>query len=103
MVYDLVDVGHRHRFMIHTAYGPVIVHNCTQALSADLTRDAFVKISARYPVVMLTHDEIMCEVPESEAKQCEAFMRETMERAPAWAKGLPVRVDGWIDQRFCKT
>lgn len=77
--------------------------NCTQALSADLTRDAMVKIDKVYPVVMVTHDEIMCEVPEAEAEKCKAFMTETIEHAPAWANGLPVSVEGWIDYRFCKT
>ncbi|MGN7613063.1 DNA polymerase [Magnetococcales bacterium HHB-1] len=100
-VYDLLDCGPNHRFTVITEHGPVVVHNCTQALSVDLLSAALIRLEKNgYPVVIHVHDEIVCEVPEgiADLKKFEALMAEV----PSWASTLPVSAEGWIGKRYRK-
>lgn len=85
----------------HTFPGK-LYENTIQAISADLTRDAMLKISQRYPIRLHSHDEIVCSVPDSEVEEAKAFMKKCMCDGPEWAKGLPIAVAGWVDKRFIK-
>ena len=99
---DLINCGPRNRFVVIGESGPFIVHNCVQAVSRDVLRDAVNKLErAGYNVVMRIHDEVVCEVPEDfgSVEELEAIMGDL----PAWAEGWPIRAaGGWVGQRFRK-
>jgi DNA polymerase len=84
------------------SHGAKLYENITQAISADLTRDAMLKISQRYSIRLHSHDEIVCSVPDGEIEEAKAFMKQCMCNGPEWAKGLPIAVAGWVDKRFIK-
>lgn len=100
-VYDLLDCGPRHRFMIMTNAGPVIAHNCTQALCRDLMAEAMLRLEgAGYPVILTVHDEVISEVDE-DFGTIEEF-ENIMSEVPEWAEGFPVESEGWRGKRYKK-
>lgn len=104
-VYDILDVGLRKRFTVRGQNGEImLVHNCENAVQAtarDILRDAMVRLEARgYTIILTVHDEILCEeeLGEGTVEEVCALMAEV----PTWAKGLPVRAEGWEGQRYRK-
>ena len=100
-VYDLLDCGPRIRFTVLTEAGPVIVHNCTQAVCRDLLVEAMLRLEANgFPVVLHVHDEAVAEVPAG-ARTLEEF-EQIMCVAPGWAAGFPISAAGWAGERYRK-
>ena len=101
-VLDILNAGPRQRFTVRGVSGNAfIVHNCTQAIARDVLRDAMFRLeNAGYEIVMHVHDEIVCEVDEhfGSLKEFEAIMAEV----PRWAKGFPIKVEGWEGDRYRK-
>src|SRR5690606_17007376 len=82
-------------------YGGLATENVVQAIARDLLADAWLRAErAGYPPVMSVHDELVVEVPEDfgSADEFAAIMAET----PAWADGLPVKVEAWEGLRYKK-
>ena len=104
-VYDLVNCGPRHRFVVLGSEGPVIVHNCeniVQAISCDLLCHALVNLEAHgYAPITSIHDEVLCEVPDTD-EYTELRMEEIMTSAPDWAAGLPLNAAGFEAYRYRK-
>lgn len=99
-VFDLLNCGPRARFTILTVAGPVIAHNCVQAVARDLLADAMVRVEEVAPIVMHTHDNIVAESDRPEEHLAEIL--QIMTTPPAWAAGLPVGADGHFGRRFTK-
>ena len=98
-VYDLLDCGPLHRFVIKTDSGPVIVHNCTQAVARDLLVSAMLRIDkAGYPIVMHVHDEVVAEHAKPDLDKFLSLMTVV----PDWAAGCPIAAEGWIGKRYRK-
>ena len=85
-------------------YGGSLVENITQAIARDCLCDTMQRIyyDAGLPILMHIHDEIVCEVPESEAVEKLDVMNDIMSVGPAWAKGLPLKGDGYISKYYKK-
>lgn len=75
-------------------YGPKLTENAVQAIARDLLCEAMLNVSAKgYNIVMHCHDEIIVEAPIGFGS-VEELCR-LMAINPVWAKGLPLRADGY--------
>lgn len=83
-------------------YGGKLVENITQAIARDLLAEAMLRLDARgYKIVSHIHDEVVIEIDENkvdELKNIEKIMAEPV----AWAKGLPLRADGFSTKYYRK-
>jgi len=96
-VYDLVNAGPRHRFMVKSPEGePFIVHNCVQAIARDCLAYSLLQLHrAGYCIVLHVHDEI---VIQELLKNVEKSMQEVdriMSAEIPWAKGLPLKAESY--------
>jgi DNA polymerase len=83
------------------AYGGLLAENITQAVSRDLLVDAMFRLeAARYYVIAHVHDEVICEVPKNFGSLEEVV--KIITRVPSWAAGLPIRAEGWRNERYRK-
>lgn len=84
-------------------YGGKLTENCVQAIARDLLGNAMINvIDAGYTIVAHIHDEILVEVPADNAREHYDKIVELMSRAPAWAKDLPLKADGYITPFYLK-
>ena len=103
VVFDIQNCGPRSRFVVRAGggYEPIIVHNCTQAFCRDLLAEAMLRLeAANYPLVLHVHDEAVAEVPEGWGSLDE--FNQIMEVVPPWAKGMPIKAEGWVGYRYQK-
>ena len=79
----------------------MLVHNCVQAVARDCLAEAITRLEAAgYPVVFHIHDEIVVDAPPEQ--QSLEVMEAIMAEVPAWAPGLPLNADGWVNEFFKK-
>lgn len=83
-------------------YGGLLTENVVQALARIIIADQMLKISERYEIVTMSHDEIVWIAPEKEAEESFAWGKQIMSTPPAWAKGLPLGASGGFDERYSK-
>ena len=92
ITYEGIDSG-KHWARIDT-YGPKLVENIVQATARDLLAEAMLAADAAgYEIVMHCHDELIVEAPLGHGSL--TALCNLMGVAPAWAKGLPLRADGY--------
>jgi len=105
-VYDLLNTGRNHQFVIAGLSGPIVSHNCenlVQAAAYDLLDHAMRRLDAcGVPMIFSVHDEIVAEVPADRAERTLRLMKAAMSQPPAWAEGLPLKAEGWRGKRFRK-
>lgn len=104
-VFDIVNCGPRHRYVVRGSDGPVIVHNCeniTQAASRDILAANMPAVEdAGYEIVLSVHDELITEAPDSPEYSSD-HMAALMSTVPAWAEGLPLSAAGFESYRYRK-
>ena len=105
-VYDLVNAGPRHRFVVLGEDGlPLIVHNCenwTQAVARDVFFSGMRRaVRAGFAIVLRVHDELVAEVPKDGPLGWEQ-LAECMSANPDWATGLPLSAAGFDALRYRK-
>jgi hypothetical protein len=83
-------------------YGGLLVENVVQALARVVVGQQLLKISNRYFVATMSHDEVVAVAPEAEADQCLSFMMETMRTPPAWGLDIPLDAEGGYDVLYSK-
>jgi DNA polymerase len=82
-------------------YGGKLVENITQAVAADILRDALVKAdSENLPVVMAVHDEIVAEVPCNKIG-AKAELEVIMKNNNGWHE-VPLAVNTYEGKRYGK-
>jgi len=85
------------------SYGPKIVENIVQAVARDCLAEAIIKVEAAgYPVIFHVHDELVCEVPETQADTALKDILEIMGTDLPWAKGLSLKGDGFTTNYYRK-
>lgn len=104
-VFDLLDCGPRHRFVIATPEGPLIVHNCentVQAIARDVLAANMPRIEdAGYEIVLTVHDEVVSEAPDTPEFTHER-LSQLLATNPEWAPDLPLAAGGFSALRFRK-
>ena len=84
-------------------YGPKLVENIVQATSRDCLRDAMMRVTEKYPdIVMHVHDEMIVEVDEAESEEALKYMQDCMGKPIDWAPGLLLRGDGYTTRYYRK-
>ncbi len=100
-VYDILNCGPRHRFVVLGTNGPFVVHNCIQAICRDMLVWAMARLEkAGYPVVFHVHDEAVVEVPDDFGSVEE--VKKIMTEIPDWATGFPIDAEGFETKRYRK-
>lgn len=75
-------------------YGPKIVENIIQAIARDILAEAMLRLdNAGFNIVAHCHDEAICEVPIGQSSVEEIC--NIMSQPVSWAKGLPLKADGY--------
>lgn len=83
-------------------YSGKLAENLCQAASRDVLADAMLRADiSGYSVVTTVHDELVTEVPDSDAFTAEG-LSEIMATNPAWADGLPLAAAGFEATRYGK-
>jgi DNA polymerase len=84
-------------------YGGKIVENIVQAIARDILVEIILKLEERnIPVLFHVHDEVICEVDESIAKETAKIVKEIMITPPSWAQGLPLDAEVKISKCYSK-
>lgn len=101
-VYDILNSGPQHRFVVLGKNGPFIVHNCVQHLARCIIADnalAIRKTTGLSPVLMV-HDEIVYVAPESEAEDVLRVVQGIMRTPPTWWPELVTWSEGDIADTY---
>jgi DNA polymerase len=85
-----------------------LCENCVSGTAADILRATVTRIETNptlewMPIVMTTHDEIVCEVDAARADEVKAILRREMLTLPDWAEGLPLQSEEQICSRYSKS
>lgn len=100
--WDLTYTNPTKGFRVH-AYGGMFVENAVQATCRDLLADALVRSEkAGLRPTFHVHDELVNQVRDSEGREGEAETLRIMKSPPSWAKGLPIKLDGFRTRRYRK-
>lgn len=84
-------------------WGGTLTENMSQALARDIFSDMMLRVDAAgIPIILHVHDEIVCEVPESEAESALAKITEIMSTPPIWIPEIPVASEGHILDYYTK-
>lgn len=83
-------------------YGGSLVENITQAVARDCLTEAMLRMDDKVNILMHIHDEIVAESDEDQAAKDLEVMEQIMSVSPLWAKGLPLKGDGYISQYYKK-
>ncbi|MDT8715461.1 DNA polymerase [Clostridium sp. 19966] len=94
-------INKSNKWGILNTYGGKLVENIVQAIARDCLAENIIRLSSMgYQVVFHVHDEVILDVPKGIAdldKVCEI-----MGQPIIWAKGLPLKADGFIASYFKK-
>ena len=81
-------------------YAGKITNNVTQALARIVMTDGMLRVQKRYPVVGTVHDELICVVPDEEAKEALPWVLAQMTAEPSYMRGIPLDADGGYNRRY---
>ena len=85
-VFDILNCGPLHRFVVLGSSGPFIVHNCVQALARDVVfgnaLDFFKETNLRPS--LRVHDELVYVVEEAAAQELLDTLQAIMRTPPSW-------------------
>jgi DNA polymerase len=102
-VYDILNAGPRHRFVVLGDSGPFIVHNCVQAIARDILASGIRRACAdpRLEVISHIHDEVVTLADSDDTGALDRLIQH-LTTVPAWADGLPLKAAGWVGPVYKK-
>ncbi len=84
-------------------YGGKIVENLIQSMCRELLAEGLVAAEdCGLAPVLHVHDEIVAEVPESDADDGAEALHDIMTTVPEWAEGFPLGAAGHVGKRYRK-
>lgn len=84
-------------------YGGKLVENVVQAIARDLLAYCMLRVDdAGYNIAFHIHDEMIVDVPDAKLEEARKTIDAIMADPPEWAKGLPLRGDGYITKHYKK-
>lgn len=84
-------------------WGGVVAQNVMEGLGRAILGDvALQAVEWGLKPVLLTHDEIVCVVPESDGQAWYDRLENAMRSPPAWAPDIPLDAEGALDKRYVK-
>lgn len=89
---------------MHTRlYGAMLVENIVQALARCIVAEQMLVIhDAGYPIVTMSHDEIVALAPAKRGQRALDFMIKTMSTPPVWMPNLPLAAEGSFAENYSK-
>jgi len=81
-------------------YGAKMVENVCQHLARNIIAEQLLRISAKYPVVLTVHDEVVYLAPEDEAEEALAFGVAEMSKSPDWWPNIPLAAEGEFGRTY---
>ncbi|SPF54610.1 DNA polymerase [Candidatus Desulfosporosinus infrequens] len=95
-------IGENRQWCRIDTYGPKLVENITQAVARDCLADAMMRVDkAGYRIAMHVHDEIIISAPVGMGSLEDVC--NVMGQPISWAKGLPLRADGFETEFYKKS
>lgn len=89
------------KWAVEETYGGKLVENITQATARDCLAEALENLQAAgYPIVFHIHDEVVIDAGPGQDNLDDVVR--IMSQVPAWAEGLPLNADGWVNPFFKK-
>ena len=86
-----------------SAHAGGITENIVQSLAGDILWNGIMNATdAGLPVVLHVHDEIVIEVPDTEAEQSLETLRQCMVAVPTWCSDMWLGADGFTTKRYTK-
>jgi DNA polymerase bacteriophage-type len=82
-------------------YGGKLTENCIQAIARDCLAEIILNIN-HYSIVGHVHDEVILEVPNEKADEVLKGVCALMAKEIPWAKGLPLKGEGYITKYYKK-
>jgi DNA polymerase len=93
--------GYTRKWERQRMYGGLWVENIVQAVSRDLLKEADLRVEQHgYEVILDVHDEVVAQAPIGHGS-VEEFEK-LLEMTPEWAKGWPIKAEGWRGERYRK-
>jgi hypothetical protein len=88
-------------------YGGMMTENVVQWLARMILAEAMAsmwnaRVFDRWPLVMSTHDELVCLAPIADGAECLSVMIEHMIRRPTWLPKIPLAAEGGFDACYSK-
>ncbi len=90
--------------MRHSIYGGKLTENVVQALARIIVTDQMLHIKAitGEDPALFTHDDLAYLPTDDRASWFSMVLQQTMKTTPDWAEGLPLSVEGGVDQSYGK-
>ena len=84
-------------------YGGKLTENIVQAIARDCLAHVLVSVEVvGMKTLFHVHDEVVCEVPEATAAESLESLKRIFAQGPKWAKGMPLKGDGYITKYYLK-
>jgi hypothetical protein len=83
-------------------YGGLLTENVVQALSKVIVEEQMLRVRGMYGyhVALMTHDEVVCVVPEAEGERATQRVVEALKTSPAWCPDLPLGAEGGFARSY---
>lgn len=93
-------MGHTGKPVTAWIFSGKLVENLVQATAFAVMKWQAIRINAKYPIKLNTHDEWVCVVPRAQAEECAEYMMQLMRTAPDWLPELPLDTEGGWAQSY---